>query len=763
VALWVIVAVGALGAATASAHPTGSTLVDMAWCAAFGALVTLAASRSRRWPWFWLAGIAAAASLGAGAWVAALALVGLGAAFAAAFIRHRPRLVGALVGALSVQALLRLPALGFHGLPSLIAAVAVAPVLWSAYDRSNRPMRRRLRRVALGLVLVVMVAGVGAGVAALTARGPLQVGVDASRAGLDQLRGGAAATATDQFHTASSSFGQASRRLTAPWSWPGRLLPVVGQHLRALTGVSQSGRELADAAAVASSTADYQQLRGDKGQIDLAVVARMQGPVAGSADALDAARRRVDAISSPWLVGPVARPLADFSRQIDRTLPQAVLARDGLAVAPGMLGSSGPRRYLVLFTTPAETRFLGGFVGAYGILTAENGKLTFTQSGPIGDLNAAPGADNRNLDPTSEFSVRYGRYHVPTFLQNLTAGPDLPEDAAVARQLYRQTTGQDIDGVIVADPYGLAALLKLTGPVEVEGLDQPLTADNAAQYLLKDQYLQLTGVNGVNDDRRDKLRLAAKATFDALTARSLPSLREVGDSLGPAMHAGRLSFTAFDPAEQRFLDELGSTGRLAIVPGHDYLSVRTANAQANKIDSFLHRTIDYEAAVAPVGGSVQATARVTLVNSAPSSGLPDYIIGNERKQPKGTTSLYLSLYSPLAVTGATVDGVAVGVEPQQELGSPVYSLLVTIAPGATVTVEFQLAGSVDVSDGYHLDLSPQPMANPDQSSVAVRSALGGAEVVAADGLEVRDGQAQGSGTFDSSQSYVVRFARTHHN
>ena len=38
------------------------------------------------------------------------------------------------------------------------------------------------------------------------------------------------------------------------------------------------------------------------------------------------------------------------------------------------------------------------------------------------------------------------------------------------------------------DPIALAALLKLTGPVHVDGLSYPLTSANAAQFLLHDQY-----------------------------------------------------------------------------------------------------------------------------------------------------------------------------------------------------------------------------------------------------------------------------------
>ncbi len=238
----------------------------------------------------------------------------------------------------------------------------------------------------------------------------------------------------------------------------------------------------------------------------------MQAPVARSADALEQAQGDVAAVDSPWLVPWLADPVQRFERKIDEALPEAQLASGALDVAPRMLGAEGTRRYFISFVNPAEARFQGGFIGSYGVLTAENGKVTLERSGPIEDLSNAPGFEKRTLSGPALYLQRYGRFQPARFLQNLTASPDLPDNAAAIAKLYPQAGGTPIQGVISVDPEGLAALLKLTGPITVPGRAEPLTTDTAAAFLLRDQYLTADP----QSERKDHLTDVSKATFDAL-------------------------------------------------------------------------------------------------------------------------------------------------------------------------------------------------------------------------------------------------------
>ena len=145
-----------------------------------------------------------------------------------------------------------------------------------------------------------------------------------------------------------------------------------------------------------------------------------------------------------------------------------------------------------------------------------------------------------------DYLTRYGRFQPGRFFQDLTVSPDLPSVAAAVAQIYRQTQGGTLDGVLVVDPFALAALLQFTGPIKVDGFEQRLTAANAADVLVKGQYAELAET----DVRERFLEQAARATFTALVHGSLPGPRKVAEVLGPMVEQHRLAFHTFDAGTQ---------------------------------------------------------------------------------------------------------------------------------------------------------------------------------------------------------------------
>ena len=144
-----------------------------------------------------------------------------------------------------------------------------------------------------------------------------------------------------------------------------------------------------------------------------------------------------------------------------------------------MLGADEPRTYLVLFTTPSESRGLGGFVGSYAELTVDDGQLTLSDFGRAQDLDAAAGQAGARVDGHEEFLRQYGRFGFDAdgavgdaAFRNLAMTPDFPTVAEIAADLYAQTTGRQVDGVIAMDPFVVSALLRYTGPIDLPTLDR---------------------------------------------------------------------------------------------------------------------------------------------------------------------------------------------------------------------------------------------------------------------------------------------------
>ena len=92
--------------------------------------------------------------------------------------------------------------------------------------------------------------------------------------------------------------------------------------------------------------------------------------------------------------------------------------------------------------------------------------------------------------------------------------------------------------------------------------------------------------------------------------------------------------------------------------------------------------------------------------------------------PPGTNETWLTLYSPLGLRAATVNGQSQGVSDTAELGVHAYSEYVDIPPEGSVTLTFDLAGVTTPGPGYRLILYNQPMVLPDLDTVSVEPTPG---------------------------------------
>jgi hypothetical protein len=173
-------------------------------------------------------------------------------------------------------------------------------------------------------------------------------------------------------------------------------------------------------------------------------------------------------------------------------------------------------------------------------------------------------------------------------------------------------------------------------------------------------------------------------------------------------------FSSTRPDEQRLFEDMGAAGKVAPVAG-DFIGLVTQNAVGIKIDYFLRRDVDYRAQLDPATGRVQATAKISLHNDAPASGVDVQLIGNDLvpRLPPGTNKLYLSFYSPWPLVQGRVDGQPVEFERATELGRQVYSTAVIIPPSSTVVVELDLSGKLPKGKPYRLDVYRQPTVSPD--------------------------------------------------
>ena len=711
-----IAVASSLLAALSSASPVGGPVGDRFWCAAVGAVVPLIACRARRLALLWAGGIAAVVGIGGDTTSIVCGVALLLAIALAPTLKQREAVLGAVIGALSIQSFLRGPSYGPFVVPTLVAIVAFTPLAVSAWRTAHRRERRVTAWAVCGFCGFVLLAALGLGTTLLQARTPIDDATASATAGISLLSEGETDAASTEFTQSQTQFAQASNILDSVFTWPARALPLAAPNLNAVQTAASAGTKLASTAAETARDADYRLLTIQSGTIDLDRIASFEKPVETSLTTINVALNDIDGAQSLWLFAPVTSQFATLKAKVIEARDQAEVALAGIRAAPVLFGGDGPKRWFLSFGSPGESRNAGGFVGAYATLVADDGRLALEKTGPIGELYRLR-PPLYGFTPPPDWEERYSTYNVSVNLGNVSASPSWPVDASVMAQLYPQTPGgAPIDGAIYVDPKALAGLLSLTGAITVPGLDQQLDATNVEQYLLRDQYIEFASSN---NQRKDILGDVASATFSALTTRPLPSLSKITDVLGPIVAARHLQIASFTPTAESFLDRIGISGRWTTTPGSDYLSVRSANMLNNKIDAFLWRTIDVDIQLDDANNTVHSTVTVTLRNDAPANGLPPYLIGNDRGLAAGTNRNLVTLYSPLRFESVTIDGEPAGVQIQTEFNGPVLSLPVDIDPGATVTVVFELSGAI--ADGpYNMEVLPQATANPDVLQVQIR-------------------------------------------
>lgn len=748
---------GALLAALATASPTGWDGTDLVAKAALGAGMVLAAARITPGTCAVAAALGVACSGGSSeAALAAGGALGLVVAVLAAGGRAGVPALQAVAGGGLAQAALRLEWPAPTGASAVAAALVVTPVLVAGVGRAPAPVRRALGRATSAFVVFSTLASLAAALAALSARTAVDDGVRAARDGLSAVERSDRQGAADGFEAAAAAFGEADGSIGAWWARPAFAVPVVGQHAKALQVLASAGADLATVGARAAREADPSTLRLTNGGFDLDALAEVRSPVEAALASLDRSRDRLDDADSPWLVAPVADRVEELSGRVRSASASTRTAALALRNAPALLGADGPRRYFLAVQTPAESRAGGGFLGNFGELVADDGRISLGRFGRHEDLKLGGAGPARTLSGPPDYVRRFAAA-MPARFWNVNLTPDFPTIARVIEELYPQSGGAELDGVISVDPYAFAALLQLVGPLPLPGRDEPLTAENAAQVLLHDQYVQF-GEEG-ELERRDFLGTATRELFTRLTSSTLPAPRAIADALAPVVAGRHLQLASTRPAEQRFFEHIGAAGAVPALRG-DFLGVVTQNYNGNKIDWFLKRSYRYEAGYDPASGEVDSRLEIELRNDAPAAGLPRSVIGyggalvpTQPATQDGENLMLVSVYSPLLLEAMTVDGEAVEPSQENELGRRVYSAMVSVPSRSTRTVRLELSGRIRSGHDYRLDVLRQAMVSPDEAAIAV-SFGDGWRVDSTEGLEpAADRTAAASLTLDRNRTF----------
>ncbi|MFC5803546.1 DUF4012 domain-containing protein [Streptomyces formicae] len=491
--------------------------------------------------------------------------------------------------------------------------------------------------------------------------------------------------------SAAEHAAKAHRLTTGPAWYLAAQLPVLGRPVGTVRQLADTAARLTHEVLPAPVRVAGRRAEGTAGESLPEVLSRLGATAPelerAAAAAADMRAGMHELPRTSWL--PAAdRARSEVARQLDRIAPAMADAAVAARVLPSMLGADEPRRYFVVFQNTAEARGTGGLPGAFAVLTVEQGELGFETFGTDTILAEV----EPSIDPGAEFTARYGGMDPVNTWANSNVSPHFPNAARIWAATWHAYSGERVDGAIALDPSALARLLRATGPGRMPDGTQ-VTADNALDLAERTGYARYPDSAQRKAFLLDVARSAADRLVSALAEpRYLPGLMMATYDI---VNEDRLKLWSARSDEQTRLETHRMSGTLPASPG-PFAGVVVNNAAGGKLDYYLDRELHWIPGRCTSDGVRSVTARITLTNRAPVSGLPAYVTqrGDKPRHPTrpGDNRLLVSYFASrdALLDEVTVDGRPAMVNGGYERGHPVYTLDVELPAQSSRTLTLKL-------------------------------------------------------------------------
>lgn len=414
----------------------------------------------------------------------------------------------------------------------------------------------------------------------------------------------------------------------------------------------------------------------------------------------------------------------DIYKEIDKVSGLTKLVSGTIDVLPTLFGLDGQKNYLLLFQNNMELRPGGGFIGSYGLLTLDKGRIA---NFSINDVYDADGQLKGHVEPP--YPIRRYLPSVHWYLRDSNFDVDFARGASVSAFLLNAETGKTVDGVVGIDLTFVKNILRAIGPVYVSDYKEVVGENNL--FLLAESHAEKNFFPG-STQKKDflkalfsaiQLELSSKKTFPYLT------LSEV---LADSISEKHIVFAFNDPSLQNTfsVNNLSSTLLDERKPKenyiNDFLGINEANLGVNKVNYFIQRLVSYDVEIDD-SGQISGQFNIKYANTNKNSVWPggDYKNYLRLIFPAGTKlssilidgkeqKILAAITDPLiyeAKNFSKQEGLE--IDKKEEQGKTIYGFLITIPADTikTITAKYTLAQKVSLNNSlfsYYLRIFKQP-------------------------------------------------------
>ncbi len=315
-------------------------------------------------------------------------------------------------------------------------------------------------------------------------------------------------------------------------------------------------------------------------------------------------------------------------------LTESFLANSDIFI--DLLGGNGPRKYLFLFQNNQEMRATGGFIGSYGLLDINSGRVRkffvdgiFNPDGQLKDKIVPP-------KPVQKMSAAWS-------LHDSNWWPDFPTSARKAILFYEKTGGPTADGIIAITPVVMEKLLKITGPVEMEEYGVTLDADN---FIEKTQYeVEADYDKSENNPKKILADLAVIVLDRVFNTKDFDTVLKISGVISEGLSQKHILLYSENKDLQKIISEKKWSGEI-LNTSKDYLNVINTNINGYKTDGIISENIEHTAEIQN-DGSIIDTLTITRKHNGGGSA---YSWWNK------VNADYMRVYAPLGSKLLEVSG-----------------------------------------------------------------------------------------------------------
>ncbi|KKQ52529.1 MAG: hypothetical protein US70_C0008G0016 [Parcubacteria group bacterium GW2011_GWD2_38_11] len=244
---------------------------------------------------------------------------------------------------------------------------------------------------------------------------------------------------------------------------------------------------------------------------------------------------------------------------------------------------------LVLFQNNMEIRPGGGFIGAFGVVKLKNGKVVSMETYDLSNFDMLVANILTPPYPILEI-LKVNAWK----MRDSNFSPDFAVNAKKAEEFYHMGQGQEnFDGVIAVTANVLSSILKITGPISIDGYPGTYNSENAIlslEYQVEKAFEQ----QGIDRGER-KLVMSDLANEIEKRVFSFTVLQkiELAKILLEDLNKKDIQLYFKDANLQKRIEDANWAGAVDSTWEKDYLMTVDANLGSFKSDYYVKRSIDY--------------------------------------------------------------------------------------------------------------------------------------------------------------------------